>query len=138
MLLPFKDTKATPARSIETPRNWNVERRWPKKIKAKSIVNTAHKFMVAEMMDTLPSSKPLKKSRYAAAYKIEATGIKIAILVGILRFIAKAKVRRVEKTNPASCDQKKVLKLPILLENSPPKKSYNPHPNIPPNPAKML
>jgi hypothetical protein len=69
---------------------------------------------------------------------MDATGIKIAMFVGIFRFIEKVKIRRVVKTNPASCDQKKVLKLPILLENSPPKKSYNPHPNIPPSPAKIL
>jgi hypothetical protein len=35
----------------------------PRKMKAKSIVNTAQRFMVAATIDMLPISRPLKKNR---------------------------------------------------------------------------
>ena len=51
---------------MKTPKDCIVESRWPINIKANSIVNTAHRFMVAATIDTLPISNPLKKNKYPA------------------------------------------------------------------------
>ncbi len=56
MSLQFKDAKAAPEIIIKTPIVCNAESRWPIKIKAMSIVNTAHRFMIAATIDMLPIS----------------------------------------------------------------------------------
>ena len=60
------DAKVTPEIIINTPKVWIVESRCPIKVKANNMVNTAHRFMVAATIDTLPISKPLKKNIYPA------------------------------------------------------------------------
>jgi hypothetical protein len=45
--------------------------------------------------------------------------------------------RKIE-IKPANCDQNKDLKDPICLAKTPPRKSYIPHPNMPPIPNNML
>jgi hypothetical protein len=45
--------------------------------------------------------------------------------------------RKIEIT-PANCDQNKDLKDPICFAKTLPRKSYIPHPNIPPIPSNML
>jgi hypothetical protein len=77
---------------MKTPKDCSVESRWPIKIKANSIVNTAHRFMVAATIDTLPISKPLKKNKYPAEYTIAAIGSKMITKIGMLRFIVKANI----------------------------------------------
>ena len=57
---------------------------------------------------------------------------------GILRLIVKNRISKKEKNKAANCDQKRVIKGPIFLEQIPPKKSDIPHPNIPPNPDSIL
>jgi hypothetical protein len=102
------------------------------------MVNTAHRFMVAATIDTLPISKPLKKNKYPAAYIIAAIADKMITRKETLKFIVKIKASRNTDNKPANCDQKKGLKGPICLAKTPPRKSYIPHPNMPPTPKKML
>ena len=58
--------RVAPERIMNTPVVWMVVRRCPIKRKAKIMVNTAHRFMVAAMIETFPFSKPLKKNKYPA------------------------------------------------------------------------
>ena len=64
--LQFKDAKVAPKMIVETPKVCKTESRCPININANNMVNTAHRFMVAAIIDTLPISKPLKKNKYPA------------------------------------------------------------------------
>ena len=66
MSLQFKDAKTAPEIIIVTPIDCSAESRWPIKINAMSIVNTAHRFMIAATIDILPTSKPFMKNKYPA------------------------------------------------------------------------
>jgi hypothetical protein len=67
-----------------------------------------------------------------------AIGNKMIARTGMLVSILKAKASRRIDTEPAACDQNKDLKEPICFEKTPPRKSYIPHPIMPPSPKKML
>ena len=57
----FADARVTPDRMSKTPRACVVVSRCPREMKAKSIVNTAHRVMVAATTEMLPIPRPLKK-----------------------------------------------------------------------------
>ena len=98
----FKDAIVTPEMIMKTPRVCIPESRCPIKRKANSMVNTAHRFMVAATMDTLPISKPLKKNRYPAEYRIAATGSSTTAKAGILKLVEKRNSSAKTEVNPAS------------------------------------
>ena len=102
------------------------------------MVNTAHRFMVAAIMDTLPISKPLKKNKYPAEYSIAAIKDKMITKTGVLTLDLKTMASRKMENKLANCDQNKDLKDPICLAKTPPRKSYIPHPNMPPIPNNIL
>ena len=63
---------------------------------------------------------------------------KMIARMGMLISGLKAKASRRMDIKPANCDQNKDLKNPICFEKTPPRKSYIPHPNMPPIPNNML
>ena len=67
-----------------------------------------------------------------------AIGNKMIAKTGMLVSVLKTNASRRMDTKPANCDQNKDLKDPICFEKTPPRKSYIPHPNMPPIPNNML
>jgi len=63
---------------------------------------------------------------------------RIITKTGALTLDLKTRASRKMEIKPANCDQNKDLKDPICLAKTPPKKSYIPHPNMPPIPNNML
>jgi hypothetical protein len=53
-LLQSVEARVTPERISRTPKDWIAESRWTRKMKANSIVDTAHRFIVAATIGTLP------------------------------------------------------------------------------------
>ena len=63
---------------------------------------------------------------------------KIVVKTGVFVLDLKAMASRKIEPKPANCDQNKDLKDPICLAKTPPRKSYIPHPSMPPIPNNML